>query len=725
MSFHALVIGVDRYPGLSEQEQLGGCVNDAEAVRRFLVERAAIPEENLLCLTSPNDTAPATAANIRAAFAALAQGGRVQPGDHVVLFYAGHGVRLARASAGGAERHYGFAAADLDRTAAGLRSLILDREIHDLLRALQQRGATATVIADTCHSGGALRAAPGEGATVRERCASLRPLDEVTWGAVTAAHPALASARDPVSVGRFGEYRGGDFVALCAARDTETAKEDTAALIADDGTPQRVRHGVLTIHLLEELSRVRPEDVASLRWMDFFERLRDAVARRVAGMIGVGPQTPTLEGRRETPVLGGAWRPFAPGFSVRVGAGGLLRVDGGRFHGLDEGAVLAVHPPSTVDFEDPNHPGVEAVIDSADAMISTAHLLDPAKTVADRSRARIVRPSPREEPIVVRVVGDPARLPPAIAEAAAAGPNDARWFRLTLAGEDATGPAHAELRPWRGEIPPTAWDEEAAAIFQGARDGWVLVATERFGEPTARTIADPAAEQIIAYLPGAGPPVVDLADAHRGLGRALGKGLSSWARCLRARDRRSLDGALAGVLSVKLRAGRGSPDETIAPLEPEDGVYTVFEDGWILVEVRILKSTSLRLYLGYLGFSDDGAIDVYWPPEGETPTYSRGDVLHLGFDRFSPLQLTPRGDQRESGWTLKIVACTAPAGADPPNLRSLEQRPVHAVIAESLLGELRPRAGPTRGSRKWVGPAEKPAWYAWDLRVVTRRWRSP
>jgi len=126
--------------------------------------------------------------------------------------------------------------------------------------------------------------------------------------------------------------------------------------------------------------------IRSLRWMDLHDRLRAVVATR-AVPLGLGPQTPVLEGRPEKTVFGGEWTPFEPGFTVRKNDAGELTIDGGAVHGLDAGAVIAIYPPDTRAF-DAAGPGAAAVIASATPATSTVRLADPAVSIADRSRAR-------------------------------------------------------------------------------------------------------------------------------------------------------------------------------------------------------------------------------------------------------------------------------------------------------------------------------------------------
>lgn len=402
---------------------------------------------------------------------------------------------------------------------------------------------------------------------------------------------------------------------------------------------------------------------------------------------------------------------------MRVGAAGVLIVDGGTLNGLEPGAVIAVHAPETVDFHTADAPWVEAMVDSATATSSTARRTDSTQPVADRSRARLLRPSTSERPISVRLVD----VPDGVSAAAAAVPDESRFFTLTNVREAAKAePAHVEVRSWKGEVPPVVWPGEVAESWKEARDGWVLLAMDLFGAPSVRS--PDSAREIIAYLPGAGPLIEGLEEREHTLGQALGRGLATWSRYLSARDRRSQDDTLSTTLAVKLRAGDGEAPRSqgeadgITALAPVDGVYTVTPSQWVLVEVKVLMWTSLPLHIGLVAFSDGGSIVSLWPPEGMEPTLAPGDVLQLGLDRFTPLQFSPRSDQDVSRWLLKLVACTTPPGADPINFRSLEQPAVQDVISASIAPPKR-RGG---GIRRWINPAEKAAWYAWTLRIDVR-----
>lgn len=693
--WHALVIGVDRYPAFPSR-QLSGCVNDAEAMSRFLLEKVQVPAGRLRRLLSPRmDTAAetrASASNIRAAFATTLAA--VSTGDHVVLYCAGHGIRLQReASGAGTHRYYGFVPEDVSRASAGFANLILGREIYAFLRAIERQGATATVIADTCHSGGATRCLDGD-EEVAVRSLDLDPLPHEAFDRFIAEHPALRSDRTPASahepaVTPFGGYSGGAFVMMTGCRDSETAKEHKEIMLGHDGTPVKVSHGLMTYTLLKELERESPETIRSLRWMDLHDRLRSVVAMR-ALPLGLGPQTPVLEGRPETPVFGGQWRPFEPGFTLRKDATGRLMVDGGALHGLDVGATVTIHPPDTPDLA--AEAGVVAVITSATAAASAVQVEGAAHEIADRSRVRLVRPGPAMVPVVIRIHPEAASLAKVIREQAGAGAGDGRF---TIVDDSADRAAHAELRRHP--------------------EGWVLINTSPDGVPTIGSPAAITADDVVAYFrsEGAESPAI---------GAAIARGLARWARYVDARDRRALDDTLMPMLDVRLRSSRveHQPDDmNVLPVlarDPAQGVYVITDADWLWAEIRIRKPSSLQLQIGWLALSDDGNIIPLWPPQGADNSFEAGDVVYVGRDRELALPLATRADQRVSLWTLKVLACTVPAGAAPLNIWSMEQGSAQDAFAAALA------AGAARGGLRTSPTAgtspEQPAWFAWNFRVA-------
>jgi len=694
--WHALVIGVDRYPGFPNK-QLSGCANDADAIGRFLGEKLRVPDANLRKLLSPKqETDPATRAtstNIRGEFAAAIN--RVAAGDHLVLFFAGHGIRIERdASDGAKDRYYGFVPEDVAKAAKGFANLILGREIYQFLRAIEEKGATATVIADTCHSGGATRGL-GDEPDAATRSLEIEPLSARDWAEFTAEHPALrpdgsnatrALGATPV-VSSFGGYAGGDFVMLTGCLDAETSKECKEQVLGPDGQPMTLSHGLLTHTLIKELERESAETIRALRWMDLHDRLRAVVATR-ALPLNLGPQTPALEGRPEKTVFGGEWQPFDPGFTVRKNDAGELTVDGGAIHGLETGAIIAIYPPDTRDFGAAGR-GTEATIASSTPATAVATLSDPTATIADRSRARLVRPSPSIAPMIVRVHKD-AALAAATRDAIAKGASE-HGFTLI----DGDSAAHAELRRWN--------------------TGLALVNIDSFGAPSLASPSSITADNVVASFSAKANDDV--------LGGAVARALGCWARYLRTRDRRAVDDTLKPMLDVRLRRGSGESrvdDMDALPLvEPADGRYNITDADWLWADIRVKKPTTLRLNIGWLALSDDGNVIPLWPPQGADNSFAPGDVIYVGRDREQALPLSARADQSVSMWTLRALACTVPQGAAPLNIWSMAQDTVQdtfdAAIAESaaaMRGNLRPSA---------AAPSEQPAWFAWDFRVAVKK----
>lgn len=730
-SLYAVLIGTDQYPRLPSAD-LKGCVNDATAIRDFLIDHVGVPAANIQLLTSPEarTAALSTAANIRAAFRALTADHVVKPGDHVVLSYSCHGVRLAREHEDGRRQvFYGFAAADFSESASGYASLILDREINHFLQQLKQRGVSTTIIADSCHAGASTRSSD------RERyIKDLPPLRESEWQALLQHHPALSSSWSGTRGMDGGVERlaaevatDADCVFLAACQDHETAKESEEQIVAPDGTLKVLSHGLLTVSLLQALRQVPAEKVGSLRWLDFFDDLRRLVVQRAAAR-SASSQKPALEGSRERPVFGGKWRAFAPGFAAHR-TGRLCIVDGGALHGLEVGAELALYPADSADFETDADLGLRAIVTEATASTSTARLVGAEGTAPAKSRARLITLGPDAKPLLVRLAG----IPEPILRAAALDGPDARAF-LSVVGADQ--PAHLAILPWRHSIPASVWGaEEKVRYFTDARDGWILVRSDAAGMPallsprSALAPFEPAPEDIIAYLPGEGSQLKIFADQEARLGHALRDGLLHYAKYLRTRDRSRGDHTLRALLSVQLRVGNAAdapmddqadrlPEELIAKtasLAPRDGIHHITQGQWLFVEVTVEKPTSLRLFVGLLCCSDDGNIYAVWPPEGENHTFAPGSTTYLGMDRFNPLFLNHRPDQRVSDWTLKLIAYTAPADSDPINLRGLAQ---NETVQDRFAASLTPTKGVLGRPSP---PRERAAWCTWDLRIACHK----
>jgi hypothetical protein len=683
----AVVIGIDRYDGAAAWNQLGGCVNDAVEIHDFLVGRvglAAAEVELLLApapdwrppagIAVPTDVRSATAADIRAAFARLAEADGI---DEAIIFYAGHGVRVARERTG--EYVYGMVPADAGAGPDAFGNLVLAHTLHDLVQRLLARGVTPTVIADTCHSAGSLRAGDRARRLVPPGGELAWTLDEAAWQRLA---PAARRGGDRGGSGWLDGVASNDWVMLAACRDTESAEEYSRERATANGVAA-VRHGKLTGALLAALERVPASAVATLRWMDLFP----AVRRRVGEL---GAQTPTLEGRPERPVFGGAWTPFPPGFAVAVrDTSGMLDVAAGLLHGVDEGAELAVGPAPSIGTA--GSPVARAVVERATAAASTARVVGDV-AIAEGCRAVLTRPGPRVPPVRALIDADAAAgLGPVAIAALHRGAAASRAVEIV-----AEAPADIDVR----------------RFFDGR---WVLVPVTA---PAAVT-----ADDVIAYLPAAASP-----DAHEALGAALAAGLAHWARYLRIRDRANCDATLMSLVEVHLRVGDdGAPGAEMCPRQVPDaaGDHAAAEHAPIWVELAIRTVPPFPVSVGLILCSDDGNVIPLWPPSGAAPLLGAlgrtewhlppGQTLFIGRDRFKAAYPVVRDDQQTGRYVFKVIACTVVDGR-VPDLGGLALTETVQDVIDAAYRDV--------GSRDMTPLPRVPPtlWCTWDLSVrVARR----
>jgi hypothetical protein len=739
LTWHALVVGVDSYsPSI---RQLNGSVNDALSIRTLLTERVGVKADSIRFLLAPRGPLPpdatlATSKNVREALANLTESAK--RGDHVFIYYAGHGVRIERAT-GPQIRVYGFAPTDIELGDGTVTNLILGNEINGALRKLTDNGAVVTVVADTCHAGSSTR-----GLELGARGIEVKALSDAAWSALVKNDPPPETVTAGASRGIIDAKgwigrptnKGDDWVFLSACCDTESAKEDRF-----DNLP----HGLFTAALLEALKAVTGDEVASLRWMDLYPKVRDGALLRIRNARRTS-QTPTLEGRLERTVFGGPWSPFDPGFTaVQRGTTEIVELDGGLLHGLDVGAEIAIYPPGTASFAVADGKGVvmeRATIDYVAPATSTARLVTAGAQVAKDSRARLVRPGPATARVGVLLTDVPAEIVAVVART----PGVADFLALNPDSD----PIEVEVLPWAGKAPLWYKLDPNAPSWIDKSDGWVLVpyvppvppapklAADGVGVSAAPVARELSTDEVIAFL----PRLATTEDSERAtaLGEALGRGLVHWARYLRVRGRQNTDSALMRIIDVVVHvAPEGSPvdpAEKCKILEPDAAGFHDIQDGdAVWIELRIKQAPKQRLYTGILVCSDDGNILLTWPPNGSSPAMgaigeeeqsfltTSSETVFVGLDRFNPAYPQRRPDQSSSKYTFKIVAYTAPDG-QPPRLASLAQDDtVQDVIDRALTPATRGNLG-TRGGidgRSVAPPPQTPLWCTWDLVIRVNR----
>ncbi|KAF8601169.1 hypothetical protein BDV93DRAFT_608253 [Ceratobasidium sp. AG-I] len=157
---YALTIGINTYRYL---DHLSGAVDDANEVAKFLMQDLNVPSNHIVSLQNKSATRSAIIEAIRG----LQKDRRIQTGDPILIYYAGHGG-LAQASPEWQEKtgsseiqvifpwDYNTASGDSNEKV----QCIPDRTIHSLLNDLaKEKGNNITVIFDSCHSASGSRAA--------------------------------------------------------------------------------------------------------------------------------------------------------------------------------------------------------------------------------------------------------------------------------------------------------------------------------------------------------------------------------------------------------------------------------------------------------------------------------------------------------------------------------------------------------------------------------------
>lgn len=309
----ALLVGVDRYPYLPEENQLKNCANDARLLAHVLRERFGFAEEGLTFLLDEAATRDGILAGLKRLL------DRAQAGDSLLFYYSGHGSQTPDED--------GDEADGMDETIVPHDSGrgdhpsrdILDDEIHAWILKASAVTPDLTLIADTCFSGGLARQGPREKWIAPDRLPS-------------AAGPARRSRSGAgpgfVEKGPSGFLPLSDrYTLLAACRSRESAKELPSA-----------PHGAFTFCLCQELLRA-PKDAT---YRDVLEPARVAVAA-----AGVRAQTPQLEGARDRFLFGVTGIEPARYLSVESREGSRVRLGGGALHGVGLGSRWEIYPSGT------------------------------------------------------------------------------------------------------------------------------------------------------------------------------------------------------------------------------------------------------------------------------------------------------------------------------------------------------------------------------------------
>jgi Caspase domain len=147
----ALVVGIDKYPNLSERVQLSGAAADAKDIAAALKRVGA---GNVTLLLDTN----ATRSAFLDAMETLVQ--QAQSGDLIVLAFAGHGSQEKERIPGSKPdgKNEEFILSLIREEGPNTAERLLDDEVFDWLKRIAAKGAEVIFVADSCHGGGMTKA---------------------------------------------------------------------------------------------------------------------------------------------------------------------------------------------------------------------------------------------------------------------------------------------------------------------------------------------------------------------------------------------------------------------------------------------------------------------------------------------------------------------------------------------------------------------------------------
>ena len=398
--FHALLIGINCYlPNLLPSglfyKSLGGCVQDIERVESFLLEKLNISREQITKLTSstvtgqPEPSEPPsqwpTYQNIVNGLKRIAE--QAQPGDQVFIHYSGHGGRALTTEPfkpikGDNGLDEVLVPMDLGNSES---NYLRDTELNCLIKTMVDKGLLLTIVLDSCHSGGALRAPDpaidpnlanagvrGIGVpdmTVRDSRSLVASAEEL----VEAWRGKGSKATRSVQVGSGWNLDPEGYVLLAACRANEYANE-----IVYEGSE---KNGALSYWLVDSLKQIGPSFTYSM--------LHNRVLAKVHSQFTA--QTPQLEGEGNRVVFSGVTVKEPASVPVlRVEGEDVIVLNSGRAHGVNQGDQFVIFENSSVEFTREQRIAIAEVIESM-ATESSARLTERPSETPVKQGAKAIR----------------------------------------------------------------------------------------------------------------------------------------------------------------------------------------------------------------------------------------------------------------------------------------------------------------------------------------------
>lgn len=262
MAKRALCVGINDYP-YTEEDDLRGCINDAQAWFALLRDHYDFAASDLTLLTDKKATKKGVLTALKKLFTTS------KKGDVLVFTNASHGTNEIDT---GNDEPDGFDEALCPYDVES--NLILDDDLRELIEALPN-GVRFYMISDSCHSGSVTRALPGRNARVSRNRRS-RYLSPETRGKVGVPNPATR--------------------AIQRKRKLMKSEEDMTELLLSGCTERQssyddkfgdLFHGAMSYYALETIKA----STYKLTWAE----LHDAVCAKLTE--NAFDQAPQLEGK--------------------------------------------------------------------------------------------------------------------------------------------------------------------------------------------------------------------------------------------------------------------------------------------------------------------------------------------------------------------------------------------------------------------------------------------
>lgn len=614
----ALIVAVSDYPDGSAWEDLPGARNDLGLVKDLLTERFGFEEEDILTLRDEE----ATHENIvRAYYEWLIE--RSGPDTQAVFWYSGHGSRVPDLSGEkGVERDF------MDSTLIAYDSRIdgregsfdvSDDELASLLLALTAKTSWATIVTDSCHSGGVMRG---------QRDPRIRSIPagkvEFDFDLVEPFWPKDVEFLDDDGIRADPER----YVHISACGSDQSAFE-WYAVKGDDETA----NGALTLFLDMRLRRTEPGQT--------YRQVVDTVGRWVSTRLPA--QSVQREGAIDRAFLGSRFEPRPRGFEAFASGRNRIRLKAGRLHGLRRGSRLEV-----LDVEG-NALGGAEVVSVQDVSCHALWKGPPPAGATDIAMLAIEtrRPSDRRRLAV--------RLSHPLLAARLGERGDVRWVQ-----SDASDAYTLEVLPVDAKA-----DDEAKVILRAPdgthiwpgesgkvpRSGWIDWVAEAIGEPLDK---ERRYQEVIALAEIEGGLRLDAGFVSLESDDLIGKG-----------DGRNLHKWSVEVANAEVRAYRDPRGEEHTS---SDFVAEIDRDveGMPLARLDVTNSTGHEVFVSVLSVTEAREITVLFPDEGE-------EEIVLGSGETIPVYtILGINDQLDLGRPMRdryIVVATR----EPANLHALNQ----------------------------------------------------